>query len=378
MSATQINQINKFRILTHFSKCDDPRKHRIRHQLLDVIVIVVIATLCGEEGWEDFHDWALDKKDFLSEFLTLENGIPSPDTLRRVIERLNPDRFLEAFLAWGSEISTRLPGQINIDGKTLKKAMDKGGALHLVSAFCADNGIVLGSVDSGGKGKEIPAIKQLLQTLVLKEGDIVTIDAIGCQKEIVEQIRRQKGDYLIALKGNQGNLWSEADNFFGQVFTAEEYMPCKKAIVPQEKSRGRLEEHTTWVTDELDWLEEKQMWKGLKSLICVERKRILNDEEERERRYYISSLTATPEKLGELVRRHWAIENEYHWHLDVTFKEDDSEISSKSNKNLRVARNIALQMLRADTTQKISLRRKMKRCHRSETFLRQMLTIGNF
>lgn len=136
------NQIQRYRILTHFTICRDPRKCRIQHDLMDII-IVVLATLCGEEGWDDFHDWAEERESFLREFLKLENGIPSPDTLQRVIERIEPDRFLEAFLAWGNEVSERLPGQICIDGKSLKKALDEKGALHLVSAFCTENRMVL-------------------------------------------------------------------------------------------------------------------------------------------------------------------------------------------------------------------------------------------
>ena len=371
------HQTHKFRILAHFDICEDPRKCRIKHELIDIIVIVVLATLCGEEGWEDFHDWASDKIQFLREFLPLKNGIPCPDTLRRVVERLNPDRFLEAFINWGTEVSERLPGQINIDGKTLRKALDAGGALHLVSAFCTANGMVLGSVDCQGKGKEIPAIKQLLNTLVLKEKDVVTIDAIGCQKEIVEAIKKQNADYLIALKRNQGKLWAEAENFFLQAIQAEDYAPCDQSEI-FEKIRGRQERHRIWVTRELDWLGECHKWKGLNSLVLVERTRIEKNKTSSERRYYISSLSDNPEKIGRLIRRHWAIENDYHWHLDVTFKEDDSQISPKGNRNLRVARNIALQILKARHTKGLSLRRKMKKCHRSEQYLKETMLVGNF
>jgi predicted transposase YbfD/YdcC len=370
-------QTHQFRILIHFAHCEDPRKCRIQHQLIDIIVIVVLATLCGNEGWEDFHDWAEDRGDFLREFLTLQNGIPSADTLRRVIERLNPDSFLEAFLSWGKEISNRLPGQINIDGKSLRKALNESGMLHLVSAFCTANRMVLGSIDSGGKGKEIPAIKQLLNTLALQEGDIVTTDAIGCQKDITSQIRKQKADYVIALKKNQENLWNEAENFFSQAIAAEDYASCSKAEY-SEKSRGREERHEVWVTEELEWLDKRHEWNGLNSLILIRRTRRQEDQETTESRYYISSLNAPPEKLGLLIRNHWSIENQYHWHLDVTFKEDSSVISAKANKNLRVARNIALQILKVKDTEGLSIRKKMKKCDRSEDYLRKVLSVGNF
>lgn len=371
------NQIHGYRILNHFSICRDPRKCRIQHDLMDIIVIVILATLCGEEGWDDFHYWAEDREDFLREFLKLENGIPSPDTLRRVIERINPDRFLEAFLAWGNEISQRLPGQICIDGKSLKKAMNEKGSLHLVSAFCTENRMVLGSVDAGSKGKEIAAIKELLGSLTLKQGDTVTIDAIGCQKGVVSDIRKRKADYMIALKKNQGKLFDEAENFFNQAIENEEYAPCV-IHKTEERSRDRREEHEVWVTEELDWLDVQTEWQDLRQLILVRRTREQNGKISVEKRYYIASGANSAEKLGELARGHWAIENKYHWHLDVTFREDASQIGAASNRNLRVARNIALQMLKAKPVKGMSYRRQMKKCARSDAKLREFLLVGNF
>ena len=371
------HQNQRYRILTHFSICRDPRKCRIQHDLMDIIVIVVLATLCGEEGWDDFHEWAEEREDFLREFLRLENGIPSADTLRRVVERINPERFLEAFLAWGTEVTERLPGQICIDGKSLKKALDEKGALHLVSAFCTENRMVLGSVNAGGKGKEIPAIKELLNSLTLRQGDTITIDAIGCQKEIVKDIRKQNADYLIALKKNQGKLLDEAENFFDQALDSEEYAPCT-VYKTMEKVRGREEEHEVWVTEDLDWLDIRHQWKDMTQLILVKRIRKQNGKTTVEKRYYISSGRNTASKIGDMVRRHWAIENKYHWHLDVTFGEDASQIGAASNRNLRIARNIALQILKTRPIKGMSYRRQMKKCYRSDTYLRELLLVGNF
>lgn len=371
------DQNNRYRILKHFSVCEDPRKHRIQHQLIDIIIIVVLATLCGEEGWEDIQEWAVDKSDFLKDFLELKGGIPSPDTIRRVIERINPDSFLEAFLSWSEEISQRKPGQINIDGKTLRKSMNENGALHLVSAFAVENGLTLGCKDAGSKGKEIPTTKELLKTLTLKTGDIITMDAMGCQKDLVSQIRGQKADYLIALKGNQGYLHGETHNFFLQAFEAEEYAPVE-TFIRETNSHGRAEIHKTWTTTELAWLESRSDWKDLKTLVCIQRKWKAGDSEKSETRFYISSAIKRAEEFDQLIRRHWAIENEYHWHLDVTFNEDDSEISARSNRNLRIARTIALQLLKAEPTKGISIIKKKKRCHRSETFLKQVLLVGKF
>jgi predicted transposase YbfD/YdcC len=370
-------QIHRYRIIKHFSICPDPRKCRIRHELIDIIVIVVLATLCGEQGWDDFYEWAEERTEFLQEFLTLSNGIPSPDTIRRVIERINPERFLEAFLAWGDEVSHRLPGQICIDGKSLRKALDEKGSLHVVSAFCTENRIVLGSVNTTSKGKEIPAIKSLLQSLTLQQGDTVTIDAIGCQKEITSAVRKQHADYLIALKKNQGKLLDEAENFFNQAQAHEDVAPC---IIhkSEEKTRGRKEIHEVWITEDLDWLDLKNEWKDLHQLILVKRIREHKGKLTEENRYYISSGSNSAEKVGHLVREHWAIENKYHWHLDVTFREDASQIGPSSNRNLRIARNIALQMLKAKPIKGLSYRRQMKRCYRSDNRLRELLLVGNF
>lgn len=371
------SQIQRFRILSHFSICEDPRKHRIRHSLTDIIMIVILATLCGEEGWEDMCDWAEDNTDFLKEFLELSAGIPCPDTLRRVTERINPDRFLEAFLNWATELGERKPGQINIDGKSLRKALNEAGALHLVSAFAVDNGMTIGLKDAGGKGKEIPAIKELLNSLTLKTGDIVTIDAIGCQRDIISQIHQKKVDYLVALKQNQGILYSEVENYFSQAFEAEEYATVE-TFTTASTSHGRKETGKVWVTQDLEWLEVATDWKGLRSLVCIQREWTVLGDKKSETRYYISSAKKPAEKFSELIRRHWAIENEYHWHLDVTFKEDNSEISARSNKVLRIARTIALQLLKAEPTKGMSIRRKKRRCYRSTAFLRKVLTVGNF
>ena len=372
-----VNQTKNYRIVSHFSSCEEPRKCRIQHPLIDIIVIVVLATLCGEEGWEGFHDWGKDKTTFLKEFLRLPRGIPSPDTLRRVVERLNPEKFFEAFLSWAEEIEQRSPGQICIDGKTLKKAATPEGVLHVVAAFATENGIILGSKDADGKGKEIPTIKNLLDSLALKVGDIVTIDAIGCQKEIVGQIKKQKADYLIALKKNQGNLWSEAYNFFEQAIAAEAEAPVT-TIVRKSQRSSRKDNQKIWVTTELSWLERKTEWEGLSALICVQREWENSGEKKEETRYYISSAKKSAEEFSEVIRRHWAIENEYHWHLDVTFNEDDSIIQARSNRILRVARTIALQLLKAETTKGMSIIRKKRKCHRSEGFLKKVLLAGNF
>lgn len=362
------------KILNHFSQVSDHRKHRIKHRLIDIIVIVLLATLCGEEGWEGFFDWARDKRDYLQRFLSLENGIPCPDTIRRVFERLDPDQFLSAFVRWAEDVSIRVPGQICIDGKSLRKA---ASPLHIISAWCESNRMVIGAVAKESKGKEIPAIAELLNALVLSEGDTITIDAIGCQTEIVKRIQKRKANYVIGLKGNQSALHGEAANYFEQAVKAPDLAACNMTVY-KETNRGREDRHEVWVTHDLSWLPQRKAWSGLQSLIQIRRVWTEGRTTQEETRYYISSLAGSPEDFAHLIRRHWSIENEFHWHLDVTFREDDSGISAAANKSLRMARSMALHLLRSEKTFKRGLKAKMRRCHRSEDYMSQVLDSGNF
>lgn len=365
------------RILKHFSTCDDPRTRPVQYPLIEIVVMVVLATLCGEEGWEAIADWGRDKLTFLRKFLSFSKGVPSPDTIRRVMERLNPEQFLKGFINWAEEIKGRASGQVCIDGKTLRRAMGDGGPLHIVSAWSEQNRIVLGAVKTNSKSNEITAITDLLNLLILKPGDIVTIDAIGCQKSIVGNIVEQSADYVIALKKNQQNLALEVENFFDQALEAPEYAPCKKCTVVHDKP-GRKDTQQVWVCYDLDWLPQRQEWENLQSIVMVYRRWEENGEARQEKRYYISSLHDSTEKLAHIVRRHWSVENELHWHLDVTFQEDASQIGATANENLRVARMTALELLRAETGFKRGLKAKMRRCLRSDCYLGQVLMAGNF
>lgn len=372
-----ISQLNTARILHHFGQCTDPRTRPVTYPLLEVILIVFLSTICGEEGWEAMEEWAEDKLPFLRKLLPYEDGVPSPDTLRRVVKHLNPQEFLSSFTSWATEFKERHGGQICIDGKCLKRAKKDGKPLHLVSAWCEENRLVLGGLRTDSKSNEIPAIKELLESLTLMEGDIVTIDAIGCQKDITREINRQGADYVIALKKNQHSLASEVENFFEQAVGAKEYVPCVNSE-SQRKGHGREEEHSIWVTDDISWLPQANDWDGLASLIMVQRKWLQGDKERKEIRYYISSLKGIGSRIEDIIRRHWSIENNLHWHLDVTFGEDDSRIEGSANENLRVARMVALDTLRAETTFKKSLKARSRKCARSEPYLEKVLMAGNF
>lgn len=369
--------ITEPRILKHFSTCDDPRTRPVQYPLLEIVILVVLATLCGEEGWEAFADWGRDKLPFLRKFLPFSHGIPSPDTIRRVVERLNPEQFLSGFIAWAEELKGSAPGQVCIDGKTLRKAMGEGGPLHMVSAWSEENRIVLGAVKTKSKSNEITAITDLLNLLILKPGDVVTIDAIGCQKSIVDKIIEQGADYVIALKKNQRNLVAEVANFFDQTLAAPDHSPCESGKAPIIK-RNQRDKQEVWVSRDLEWLPKREEWKNLQSIVMVHRRWEEKGEPREEKRYYISSLCDSAERFAHIVRRHWSVENELHWHMDVTFQEDASQIGATANENLRVARMIGLELLRAETGFKRGLKAKMRRCLRSESYLNQVLMAGNF
>lgn len=366
------------RMLLHFNRCKDPRTRPVRYPLLEIILVVFLATLCGEEGWEAVVEWGKDKLGFLRKFLPFENGIACPDTFRRVTERVNPKEFLESFFAWVGEYKERVSGQICIDGKTLRHAMRKDGhPLHLVSAWCEANQLILGAVRTAAKSNEIAAIKELLDTLVLTKGDIITIDAIGCQLDIAAKIYDNGADYLLAVKQNQPNLADEIANFFDQATQAVEYAPV---IVHrhQKDGHGRDDYQETWVTEDIEWLPQRLEWAGLSSLIMVYRKWLENGENHEEKRYYICSCKTNPEHLAHLIKRHWSIENEFHWHLDVSFGEDNSNVGATANENLRIARMTALELLKSEKSFSKEIKAKSRRCVRSNDYLEKVLLAGNF
>ena len=374
MSASNTNEP---RILTHFSSCEDPRTRPVTYPLSELILLVFLATICGEEGWEAIVEWGVDKLEFLRKFLSFDEGIPSPDTVRRVIERINPQQFLACFMSWAQEYKKRASGQICIDGKVLAHALSENGPIHLVSAWCEANRMVVGAVRTASKSNEITAIPELLQQLVLVQGDVITIDAIGCQRAIVKAITDQGVDYVIAVKRNQPMLASEIENFFLQAIEAPEYAPCNTEEALRT-GHGREDAQEVWVCEELDWLPQRDNWANLSSIVMVRRRWQDGKGAHAETRYYISSLRTTADRFSQLIRRHWSIENEFHWHLDVTFREDDSCIGGRANENLRVARMTALEMLRAETTNRRGLKAKARRCHRSDSYLEKVLMSGNF
>ena len=317
-------------IIEHFSSLKDPRIERKRlHDLIDIIVLVICAIVSGAEGWESIEEFAKEKEDWLRKFIPLKNGIPSHDCIAYVISRLSVKGFQKCFMSWAQAIAGVMGEQvIAIDGKTSRGSKDRKNnrnPLHMVSAWATDSRLVLGQEVTAEKSNEITAIPELLELLELK-GCIVTIDAMGCQRKITEQIIDKGSDYSIGLKGNQGLLHDAVVDFFN---TAEksEYNHVKHDFIEEvNKGHGRLEIRRYWITEDLSTLPDVDKWKGLSSIGMVERTCFIGNEETTERRYFINSFDANAEIFAKAVREHWGVENRLHWRLDVVFREDESRI----------------------------------------------------
>ena len=322
--------------------------------------------LAGAEGFNDIEMFAKCKESFFRTFLELPNGIPSHDTMNRVMSMLSPDEFSKYFAQRVKSLSMRIPGVIAIDGKTLRGSFhnaERRDCLHMVSAWSAENGLVLGQVRTNEKSNEITAIPILLSMLNI-EDCIVTIDAMGCQTEIAQKILDNGGDYVLALKGNQGNShesveqlfkWEIKNNFSG-------VMHSKFSEV--EKDHGRIETRNVFSIGQLEEIDGLglEKWPSLRSVTLVESIRELNGKTTVEYRYYLSSLAANAEHIGNAIRSHWGIENSLHWVLDVVFNEDKARNrKDHSAANMTIIRHMALNLVKGDKSLKTSIRgRRLK------------------
>jgi len=369
-------------IMEHFKDLPDPRIDRTkRHLLSDIIVIVLIAVLCRAEGFNEIADFAAAREDWFAKFLELPNGIPSHDTFARVFARLDPQAFSSSFLAWTQSLSDKSDGRvIAVDGKTLChsfQSAQKYDPIHMVSAWACDNHMVLGQMKVGDKTNEIKAIPLLLELLDL-EGAIITIDAMGTQKAIANQIIEKKANYILSLKDNQPNLRADVEAYFNRLRNEqfrdhEDKKVAHTSTQSRNNDHGRLETRTCWAVECPNWVEGYKEWKNLLSIACIKSERQVNGVKSVEYRYYISSLPPQAKQIANAVRSHWGIENSLHWVLDRAFREDESRIHKDyAPQNMAVIRHAAVNLLKANPLQR-SIRRKMFLASIDENYLRQLL-----
>ena len=369
--------------MERFADLPDPRvEGRTDHDLLDIVVLALCAVMSGAEGWDDIEDWGREREAWLRRYLRLRNGIPGHDTIRRVFEAISPQALEQRFEEWMSATCPAVKGRvIAIDGKSLRGSGRSARglrALHQVSAYAAEYGLTLGQRPCEAKSNEITAIGDLLPSLAL-EGAIVTIDAMGCQTAIAEQIITGGGDYVLAVKDNQPQLAKALRDFFS-VLNTPGY--CRRQVSLHEtldKGHGRIETRRCAAVGELDWLELldlKAPWSKLASVACIESTREIAGRIETEKRYVITSLPADSRRILHAVRTHWGIENGLHWCLDVTFGEDASLIRLRNAaQNFSFLRRVALNLFRADKSRSISLPRKIKTAAYNPDYLANALQL---
>lgn len=365
-----------------FSTLRDARvKRSRRHELLDIIIIAVSAVICEAETWVDIAEFGRIRLEWLQGFLHLSNGIPSHDTFRRVFALLNPEEFERCFLLWAGGLREGIEGQmVALDGKTLRRSHDSASGktpLNLVSAWASENHLVLGQLRVEDGSNEITAIPPLLKMLELT-GCIVTIDAIGTQKEIVSQIREQKADYVLTLKENQELLYEGVEDSFKEGVKANFKDIAHDYCQTMDKDHRRLEIRRYWTISEpeyLKYLNPEGDWKDLRSIGMVESERDIRGEVSRETRYFITSLSGNAEEFGRVVRSHWGIENGLHWVLDVDFREDDSRIRKGNGaENMAMLRRLALNLIKQEPTMRKSVKGRRLKAAWSGDYLLQVLT----
>jgi predicted transposase YbfD/YdcC len=358
----------------------DTRMERCKkHKLIDILVIALCGVIAGADTWQDVVDFGNEKLEWLSGFLEIPHGIPSHDTFARVFAMVDSRQLNVCFAQWTASVREKISREIvAIDGKTARRSHEAGKgikALHQVSAWAQENGMVLGQIKTEEKSNEITAIPELLRGLNV-HNCIVTIDAMGCQVNIAEKIVSGGGDYVLSLKGNQGTLHEDVKLFYedarGHNFkeTAHDYYETV------EKGHGRIEERRYWISEEIGWLSPKKEWKQLRSIGCVEGKRIVNGQESVEQRYYLSSLSADAKEFARAARGHWSIENSCHWVLDMVFREDESRMRiGNSQANFSILRHMALNLLKSDKSSSGGIKRKRLKAGWSNDYLARL--VGN-
>lgn len=366
----------------HFGVIEDPRRTYLNdHPLINILTIALCAIVSGAEGWTDVANFGRQKEAWLGQFLDLKNGIPSHDTFGRVFARLDAQAFRESFLSWVQAVFTVTSGQVvAIDGKTLRRSHDKGlgkEAISMVSAWATANHLVLGQVKVASKSNEITAIPALLAMLEVS-GCIVTVDALGTQKEIAEQIIQQGGDYLLTVKENQPHLHEDIQLFF-RLAKQNDFAKVTHTYQRTVNSgHGRVEVRECWAIsgeESLAFLRGHGDWPNLQCIVMITSERRFNEQVERQTQYFITSLKNDASTILAAKRAHWGIENQLHWVLDVAFREDHSRVrKGNADQNLAVMRHMALNLLKHEKTAKGGIKAKRLQAAWNENYLVKVLT----
>jgi predicted transposase YbfD/YdcC len=363
-------------IFKYFGDIKDPRIDRKkRHKLIDIIILAICGVMCGADGWEEIEEICKASLDKFRGFLELPNGIPSHDTIGRVFSRLDPEGLQDGFCRWIQSVREGMkadseqigPENVGIDGKTLRRSFERAAKkgknpIHMVSAWANQARIVLGQVKTEEKSNEIKAIPELLALLELT-GCIVTIDAMGCQKSIAQEILNKGADYVLALKGNQGDLARGVELGF-EIARAKNFAGIDYGFFEESGlGHGRQETRRYWLLSDLHWLPDAHKWPGMKSVCMVESTRSVKGKECIELRHYITSLSGNVEQVGKAIRNHWGVENSLHWVLDVTFREDECRIrNGHAAENFAVLRRIALNLFKREPSKHSIKRKRLLAC----------------
>ena len=360
----------------HFSNLQDPRveNHNFSHKLIDIVVYTLLAVICGADSWVDVEEFGKAKQEWLLTFLELPHGIASHDVIGNLFSRLNAEEFNQCFISWVNTISTASNGRIiPIDGKTLcgsYKDSDKKTAIHIVSAWCDENSIVLGQYKTEEKSNEITAIPELLNLIDIK-GAIVTIDAMGCQKTIAKKITDHQGDYILAVKGNQPHLYEDVKKIFSN---SDNEPQLFNHYETSDKKHGRVEHRSFYTVSSIDIIRNKDGWEQLTSIGKVKTTVFRNDKWQTEERYYISSRDGDVIEFANATRKHWGVENKLHWMLDVNFSEDMCRVrEGYAAQNFSLFRKFALTLLTKDKSSKVGVAAKRKKAGWSNKFLIKIL-----
>lgn len=350
--------------LSHFNDMPDPRQRgKVTYPLDEVLLLSLLAVLAGAETFVDIARFGDKKRDLLRRFRPFRDGTPAHDHLGDIFAALDSEQFQRCFVAWVAALTGVPDGVIAIDGKTLRRSGQKKGGkapIHMVSAFAARQRLVLGQVKVAEKSNEIIAIPKLLDLLAI-EGAIVTIDAMGCQRDIAQKIIDKKADYVLALKGNQGSLREDVELFAAEQ-TARSFADTKiSQATTVDGDHGRIETRTTTVIHDVAWLQARHDWPGLKAVVMVESSREVSGKTEQETRFYVTSLVMLAAFLGPVVRSHWAVENSLHWVMDMIFRDDECRIRiDHAPANFTTIKHIALNLMRRPSSKdSLRLRRKV-------------------